>query len=469
MRLAGRPRRGAGAGGGKGSGESGRGRGARPAAPPPPPSLAAAASARLDAIRREGLYRTLRGGAVRGSRIVVDGRPLINLASNDYLGMAGPPPLAAAAGDGGRSRGGGSAAPPRGSRLDGLELDAAPGAALGSPGSRLASGGGEPHAALEAALAEHRSAGAALAYPTGYMANIGAVQCLAGPGDAILSDSLNHASMIDACRLSGARTAVYAHNDMGALRAALAAAAKRRRGRTFVLTEGVFSMDGDMAALQEICELASSRGASVVLDDAHGDFVMGASGRGTADELGVQRMIDVHTSSLSKGLGSFGGYVAAASAEVVDLLVNASRAFVYTSALPDAVALHAAGRLGAAGLRERRRRRLESNVRRLGEGLHGAGFNLGADGLRGSRRGRSAAAGPRTTHIMPVMVGSEGAAVDLGRELDRAGVFALPVRYPTVARGAARMRVSVSALLTAADIDHAVDAFAAAGRRLGIL
>ena len=461
MRQAGRPRlrgRGGRSGGGGGNGS--------PAPPRGPPTLAAAAAARLDAIRRDGLYRTLRGGAARGSRIVVGGRSLINLASNDYLGMAGMPAAAAAAAS---SAGRDPSPPSRGARAPAAAAAAAGSCRqLGSPGSRLASGGDESHAALEAALAGHRSAGAALAYPTGYMANIGAVQCLAEPGDTILSDSLNHASIIDACRLSGARTVVYEHNDMGALRAALAPAARRRpRGRVFVLTEGVFSMDGDTAPLPEICELASSRGAFVVLDDAHGDFVMGAGGRGTADELGVQSMIDVHTSSLSKGLGSFGGYVAAA-ADVVDLLVNASRAFVYTSALPAAVALHAASRLNAAGYRERRRRRLLSNVRRLGEGLLGAGFGLGAGGLRGGR-GRGRGAAPRTTHIMPVMVGSERTAVRLGRELETAGVFALPVRYPTVARGAARIRISVSALLTAADIDYAVSAFAAAGRRLGLL
>ncbi len=155
-------------------------------------SLAAAASARLDGLRRGGLYRRLRGGEVRGSKIVVDGRPLINLASNDYLGLAAP----SIGAEGG----------------------------LGSPGSRLASGNDASYGGLEEALAAHRSAGAALVYPTGYMANLGAVQCLAGPGDAILSDSLNHASMIDACRLSGARIAVYAHNDMDSLRGALAGA-----------------------------------------------------------------------------------------------------------------------------------------------------------------------------------------------------------------------------------------------------
>ena len=400
-------------------------------------SLAAAASARLDGLRGGGLYRRLRGGEVRGSKIVVDGRPLINLASNDYLGLAVP----SIGSEGG----------------------------LGSPGSRLASGNDASYEGLEEALAAHRSAGAALVYPTGYMANLGAVQCLAGPGDAILSDSLNHASMIDACRLSGARIAVYAHNDMESLRRALAEAEDRRGaagggsgrgGRTFVLTEGVFSMDGDVAALPEICEMAASHGASVVLDDAHGDFVMGGEGRGTADALGVSDMVDVHTSSLSKGLGSFGGYVAA-DAGVVDLLVNASRPLVYTSALPPAVVRDAGARMADGPAREARRRRLWSNVGRLGKGLASLGFECGAEG-RGSGTG-----GP--THIMPVMVGAEGAAVDLGAELARLGVYALPVRYPTVARGAARMRVSVTALLDADDIDCAVDAFGRAGRRLGLL
>ena len=409
------------------------------AAHDPPPeadagSLASAAAARLDGLRRDGLYRRLRGGTVRGSKIIIDGRPLINLASNDYLGLAAPGP---------ESTGG-----------------------LGSPGSRLASGNDASYAGLEEALAAHRSAGAALVYPTGYMANLGAVQCLAGPGDGILSDSLNHASMIDACRLSGAKTTVYAHNDMDSLRGALAGAKKGGRGRTFVLTEGVFSMDGDVAVLPEICEMAASHGASVVLDDAHGDFVMGSGGRGTADALGVADRVDVHTSSLSKGLGSFGGYVAA-DADVADLLVNASRPLVYTSALPPAVVRDAGARMADVAARESRRRRLWSNIERLGVGLASLGFECGAGRKEGAGSGAGAAGGP--THIMPVMVGAEGAAVDLGAELARLGVYALPVRYPTVARGAARIRVSVTALLDAGDIDCAVDAFGTAGRRLGLL
>ena len=400
-------------------------------------SLAAAASARLDGLRRGGLYRRLRGGEVHGSKIVVDGRPLINLASNDYLGLAAP----SIGAEGG----------------------------LGSPGSRLASGNDASYEGLEESLAAHRSAGAALVYPTGYMANLGAVQCLAGPGDAILSDSLNHASMIDACRLSGARTTVYAHNDMDSLRGALAGAKEGGAGgRTFVLTEGVFSMDGDVAALPEICEMAASHGASVVLDDAHGDFVMGDEGRGTADALGVSDRVDVHTSSLSKGLGSFGGYVAT-DAGVVDLLVNASRPLVYTSALPPAVVRDAAARMADGHARESRRLRLWSNVRRLGGGLASLGFECGAGGGGNGAGAAGGSPGGGMTHIMPVMVGSEGAAVDLGAELARLGVYALPVRYPTVARGAARMRVSVTALLDAADIDCAVDAFGRAGRRLGLL
>ena len=357
---------------------------------------------------------------------------------------------------------------------------------MGSPGSRLASGNDGSYGALEAGLAAHRSAGAALVYPTGYMANLGAVQCLAGRGDTILSDSLNHASMIDACRLSGARTVVYGHNDTGALRGALreeGSPGRRRggrRGRAFVLTEGVFSMDGDVAALPEVCEIAASAGAHVVLDDAHGDFVVGEGGRGTADALGARGMVDVHTSSLSKGLGSFGGY-AAAAAEVVDLLVNASRPLIYTSALPPAVVLDASGRLAAGRARESRRRRLWSNVARLGEGLAALGFECGAGGGGGGAAAAAAAAAPvpaaatcgvdtgGLTHIIPVMVGEEGAAVGLGEELARLGVFALPVRYPTVARGAARIRVSVTAHLSAADIDLAVGAFGRAGRRLGLL
>ncbi|ABK77614.1 8-amino-7-oxononanoate synthase [Cenarchaeum symbiosum A] len=337
-------------------------------------------------------------------------RKLLNLCSNDYLGLASRGPV--------------------------------PGQPQAS--SRLVSGSDPAHTTLEKALARHAGTGAALLYPTGYMANLGAIQALVRKGDRIFSDELNHASIIDACALSGGRVSVYAHNDMDELRRML----KRCRGRAHVITEGVFSMDGDMAKLIEITELARGR-ASVILDDAHGDFVCGRSGRGTAELLGVRGKVDVYTSSLSKGLGSFGGYMAAGRDDV-KLCINGSRAFIYTSALPAHIARDALRRISADA--EPRRRKLAENARRLSEGLLDAGFRAGSD-----------------SHIIPVHVGGERAAVELGRQLAREGVFAQPVRYPSVPRGKARIRISATARLTKGHVEGALEAFGRAGRRLGLV
>ncbi len=360
--------------------------------------------------KRDGLYRRMRYGRVRGARITIGSRTLLNLCSNDYLGMP--------AGSG-RAR----------------QMQSS---------SRLVSGNDESYRELEGRLARHKSFRGSLVYPTGYMANTGVIPALAGKGDLILSDELNHASIVDACRLSGARIEVYGHNDMGDLERKLG----RGSGNKFVVTEGVFSMDGDYAELGRITELARGAGAITVLDDAHGDFAVGRDGRGTPDQLRVAGRIDVYVSSLSKALGSFGGYVAS-RADVIDLCVNRSRPFIYTSALPSFLVEHSLGRLAAD--REAYRGRLLRNTRALAGGLRDAGYDVGSE-----------------THIIPLVVGDERRAVEVAGFLYRNGVFVQPIRHPTVPRGSARLRISVTARLSGKDVEFATGAFERAARRFGI-
>lgn len=364
----------------------------------------------LDDLRDSGLYRRLRPGRIDGAHITVGGRRLLNLCSNDYLGL---PPDRVARGQFQSS-------------------------------SRLLSGSDASHGRLEDALARHKSQERALVFPTGYMANIGAIQAVAEAGDTILSDSLNHASIIQGCRLSGATVSIYGHNDVDDLEQKLVGG-----GRRFVITEGIFSMDGDCADLARIADVAHRAGAMLILDDAHGDFAVGPDGSGTAGRLGLAGRIDMYVSSLSKALGSFGGYVAARK-ETIDLLVNRSKAFIYTSALPSGLADHALRRVRSD--RAQRQERLAENARLLAAGLRAAGYDV--------RSG---------THIIPVMIHDEKRSEAFAMSLADLGVFAQPVRYPTVPRGGARIRLSVTAWLERDHIGQILDAFGRAGREHGVL
>ena len=366
-------------------------------------------------LRRADLYRRLPPGmTASGPYLVTGGKRLINMCSNDYLGMP-PTPM--------------------------------PTSQMQSS-SRLVSGNDGAYGPLERILARRKGKSGSLVFPTGYMANMGAITALAGRGDTILSDELNHASIIDACRLSGAAVRVYRHNDAADLDAGIRAG----RGKRFVVTEGVFSMDGDLARLAEITEVAQKRGAITILDDAHGDFVVGRDGRGTASRLNTVKRIDVYTGSLSKGLGSFGGYVSADNT-VIDACVNGARAFIYTSALPGAIVGHALARIRSD--REPYRQRLEKNVRVFTDGLREAGFETGP-------------ASPAPTHIIPIVVGQEKTALDFAAHLYSQGIFAQAIRYPTVARGRARVRLSITAWLAGEHLRQVLDALAVAGRKFGV-
>ena len=354
------------------------------------------------------IRRRLRPGVVEGPYITVRGKRMINLCSNDYLGMP-PTPVATS------------------------QMQSS---------SRLLSGSDPAHSELEKELARHRSSRRALLFPTGYAANLGVIAALAGRGDTVLSDELNHASIIDACKLSGARVRVYAHNDSGDVERA----AKGARGRVFVVTEGIFSMDGDSAPLAELAEASERLGATLVLDDAHGDFAVGPGGRGSPRLQGVAKRVGVHTGSLSKALGSFGGY-AAMGREAAEACIDSSRAFIYTTALPSSIAAHALARMRAD--RRPYQAKLEANSRAMARGLGDLAMSQ--------------------SHIMPVMVGSEEKAERMGEMLRRDGVFALPVRYPTVPRGRARIRISITGWLSESHVSAAAEAVRRAARKTGLL
>jgi len=370
------------------------------------------ADAVLKGAKMENIYRNLRRSKVRGSYITIGSKKMVNFCSNDYLGLPAKKQVAS-------------------------QLQSS---------SRLVSGNDASFDLLERTLASHKSQQKSLVFPTGYMANLGAISALAGKNDAIISDELNHASIIEACRLSGAKTSIYKHNNADDLAKKIKASKARRK---FVITEGIFSMDGDFADLRQITEQTEKHSAVLVLDDAHGDFAVGRDGRGSAHLLGVEKKIDVYISSLSKGLGSFGGYVASENS-VVDLCINKARSFIYTSALPSFLVQMSLQRFHQN--RSVRQKKLAANTARLSSGLKKIGYDIKS-----------------TTHIIPIIIGSEKRALEFGKYMYDNGVFAQPIRYPTVAKNSARLRVSVTAWLSNAHIDEALRTFERAGKKFDIL
>ncbi len=365
----------------------------------------------LRKIKSQNLYRRLRFSNVVGSHIIFGKKKLINLCSNDYLGLPSP-----------KIRTGQS-----------------------QSSSRLVSGNDSSFRVLEKKLARHKSKESSLIFPTGYMTNLGTISSIIKKDDLILSDKLNHASIIDACKLSGATISIYKHNDMHDLENKV----KQKYKRKFVITEGIFSMDGDFAKLKEISEIATKNNCTLVLDDAHGDFIVGKDGKGSAQKVNASRKIDVYISSLSKGLGAFGGYVAARR-ETIDFLINTARSFIYTSALPFFLVEYALKKFESN--RENRREKLWRNVDSLRSGLVSLGYQIDSP-----------------SHIIPIIIGSEKKTMEFGRYLFENGVFAQPIRFPTVVRGKARIRVSLTALLSKKDINNALIVFGSAGKKFGIL
>jgi len=277
------------------------------------------------------------------------------------------------------------------------------------------------------------------------MANLGIISILPQKNDLIISDNLNHASIIDSCRLARAEKTIYKHNDIEDLERNL----RKKSRHKFVITEGIFSMNGDFAKLKEISNLCQQYNAILILDDAHGDFVAGSDGRGSAARLGVANKVDVYISSLSKGLGSFGGYVASRK-NIVELAINTSRPFIYTSALPNFMVKIALDKFSSD--REQRRIKLWMNVKRVRKGLESIGYAIESQ-----------------SQIIPIIIGNEKKSLDFGRYLLNNGIFAQPIRYPTVELGSARIRISVTAWLTEDVINKSIDIFEKAGKKFKIL
>lgn len=352
-------------------------------------------------IKQNNLYRKLRYGKVKDSHITISGKKLLNLCSNDYLGITT-------------------------TKIQFKQLQSS---------SRLVSGNDESYKKLEDILARHKTKQNSLVYPTGYMANLGAISSIVKKGDLILSDELNHASIIESCKLSDAKVLIYKHNDMQDLQKKL----KQNGKNKVVITEGIFSMDGDFSFLKQITEISEKAKTITIVDDAHGDFVIGEDGKGTPNYFNVSKKIDLYISSLSKGLGSFGGYVASQN-NVIDLCINKSKSFIYTSALPSFLIEYSLKRFESN--REKQKKKLEKNIKQLSKGLRQIGYEINS-----------------RTHIIPIIIGNEKSAMDFGEFLFNNGVFVQPIRYPTVPKNQARLRISVTAWLSKADIEKALEIF----------
>ena len=376
-------------------------------------------AAELARLRAAGLERGLRPvDGAQDSTIVVGGHRVLSLCSNNYLGLANHPEVVEAA------------------------VAATRAVGVGAGASRLISGSMRLHHQLEERLAAFKRANACLLFTSGYHANLGVITALVGPRDAVFSDALNHASLIDGCRLSRAAVHVYPHVDMAALEEQLRAAPARRR---LIVTDSIFSMDGDAAPLAAICDLAERHDAMVMVDEAHATGVLGARGAGLVDALGLHERVTAQMGTLGKALGTFGAYVAGSRA-LIDLLVNTARTAIFTTALPPAVAAAADAALTIVEREPERRAALRRNAAHLRAGLLALGFEV---------------PGEADSHILPVMVGDAESTMALSSALLDRGVFAHGIRPPTVPEGTARLRATVMATHSEAELDAALTAFAA--------
>jgi 8-amino-7-oxononanoate synthase len=381
--------------------------------------------ASLAELERLGLGRRLRlVSGPQGPTVLLEGKPVLLLCSNNYLGLADHPRVREAA------------------------AEAAMRWGVGAGASRLVSGTMTIHRRLEERLAEFERSEACLLFGSGYLANIGVIGALAGPGDAVFSDELNHASIVDGCRLSRAEVVVYRHRDLEHLEWNLR---KHPRGERLIVTDSVFSMDGDVAPLQEIAALAGDYASRVMVDEAHATGNLGPGGRGAVAEAGLEGEFDVVVGTLGKALGSYGAYVCA-SAEIVRYMLNTARSLIFSTApSPPAVA----GALAALELlqeRPHRVERLRSNARALRRALGAEGFPVVDSEMP----------------IVPLIVGDPQAAMSLCQATIERGVFAQAIRPPTVPAGTSRLRLTAMASHTHSELELAAGVFGGAARELGL-
>ncbi len=382
----------------------------------------------IASLNSSGLYNRIRTlSSAQGAYLTVDGRRVLNFCSNNYLGLANHPRLVEAAREAMQRYGVGPAA------------------------VRSIAGTTALHLELERRLAEFKGAPATITFQSGFTANLGAIAALVGNEDVIFSDELNHASIIDGCRLSGAKVIRYAHAQVDDLRRAL----KEQRAsfrRALVISDGVFSMDGDIAPLPEVAGAAHEYEAMLMVDDAHGEGVLGRGGRGIVDHFGLHGQVDVEVGTLSKAFGVVGGVVAG-STSLADWLRQRGRPFLFSSAMtvPDVAACLAGIDL------------LEASTELVDRLWENARYFKGEMQRLGFDTGRS------TTPITPIMLGEAPLAQEFSRKLFEAGVFAMAIGYPTVPKGKARIRVMISAAHAHDDLEKGLELFAVVGRGLGVL
>ena len=382
----------------------------------------------IEGLQTQGLYNRIRTiGSPQGAWLVVDGKRVLNFCSNNYLGLANHPDIVAAA------------------KKAADEMGVGPGAVRSIAGTMTL------HVELEKRLAAFKGVEAAITFQSGFAANLATIPALVGKEDVIFSDKLNHASIIDGCRLSGGKIIAYEHNDPASLEEQIKANLGQFR-RALIVTDGVFSMDGDIAPLPAIYEVAKKYDILLMVDDAHGEGVLGKGGRGIVDHFDLHGKVDVEVGTLSKAFGVVGGVVAG-NAVIVEWLRQRGRPFLFSSAVtvPDAAAC-----LAAIDLLEDSTQlvdKLWSNAKYFKAEMKSLGFNTGVS----------------ETPIIPVMLGEAKLAQQFSRELFEAGVFAMALGYPTVPQGKARIRVMISAAHSQGDLNKGLEAFKMVGKKLAVI
>jgi glycine C-acetyltransferase len=384
-------------------------------------------TAELDSLKRQGLFRQLRVlQSEQAATSTFDNRQVVNLSSNNYLGLTTHP------------------------RLRERAIEAMRTLGVGAGSVRTIAGTMEVHMELERRLAAFKKTEAVVVFQSGFAANAGTVAAILSADDIVVSDELNHASIIDGCRLSRATIKVFPHRDAGAAKKILESLPAGRR--VLLITDGVFSMDGDLGAIPDLCDLAERFACIMMVDDAHASGVFGRNGRGTIDHFGLHGRVDIQVGTLSKAIGVLGGYVAG-SRSLIEFLYHRARPFLFSTAHPPAVAAACIAALDVLEQEPELIDRLWENTRLFKSGLRDLGFNTG----------------PSESPITPVIVGDGALAMTLSDRLFQKGVFAQGIAFPTVARDKARVRTIVTATHTRDELRFALDVFCSVGRDLGII
>lgn len=389
--------------------------------------------ATLDDLKQKGTHFKLRVlESEQAPESTFDGKRVINIASNNYLGLTTHPKLRAAA------------------------LNAIEKYGVGSGAVRTVCGTMQIHMELEQQIARFKNVEACVVFQSGFTANAGTVSAILGKEDFIISDELNHASIIDGARLSRAKILVFHHKDIAHAEEQLASV-KNQPGRKLIITDGVFSMDGDIGPLPQLCDLAEKYGAIMMVDDAHASGVLGRNGRGTVDHFHVHGRVDVQVGTLSKAIGALGGYVCG-SRQLIDFLYHRARPFLFSTSHPPSVAATCIAAFQVLEEEPERIERLWDNTRFFKKELGSLGFNIGGQNTPASE-----------TPITPIIVGDGKLTMEFSRELFKEGILATGIAFPTVPEGKARIRTIMSATHTREELEKALEVLVRVGKRLGIL